>query len=126
MFDMDESDDESFFAWRRAHKVVIGNDVWIGHGVTILPGVTIGTGAAIGAGAVVSRDVPAYTIAVGVPARAMRRRVSEETEAGLLQLKWWDWPHEEIKAALADFRKLDADEFVKKYGEKRLPSGNGI
>ena len=46
----------------------------IGVGAVILPGVTIGRGAQIGAGAVVSRDVPAYAVAAGVPARVLRSR----------------------------------------------------
>ncbi|MEA5452425.1 acyltransferase [Leptolyngbya sp. CCNP1308] len=52
----------------------IGADVWIGAGVTILGGVTIGDGCVIGAGAVVAKDIPAYSYAVGVPARVVKRR----------------------------------------------------
>lgn len=54
--------------------VVIGNDVWIGGRVIILPGVTIGDGCIIGAGAVVTKDVPSYSVAVGVPAKVVRNR----------------------------------------------------
>ncbi len=46
----------------------IGADVWLGAGVTVLGGVTIGDGCVVGAGAVVARDLPPYSIAVGVPA----------------------------------------------------------
>ena len=52
--------DQSFFAARRADRVVIGNDVWIGHGVIVLPGVTIGDGAVLAAGAVVTKNVAAW------------------------------------------------------------------
>ncbi|MBE6637392.1 MAG: transferase [Ruminococcaceae bacterium] len=54
--------------------VYIGNDVWIGDRVTILPGVHIGDGSVIGAGAVVTRDIPPYSVAVGVPAHVLRSR----------------------------------------------------
>lgn len=55
--------------------VIIGNDVWIGDKVIIMPGVHIGDGCIIGAGAVVTRDIPPYSIAVGVPARVIRSRL---------------------------------------------------
>lgn len=54
--------------------VVIGDDADLGVGAIILPGVTIGRGAQIGAGAVVSRDIPDYAVASGVPARVVRER----------------------------------------------------
>lgn len=54
--------------------VVIEDDVWIGLNAVILQGVTLGRGAIIGAGAVVTRDVPPWSIAVGVPARVKGRR----------------------------------------------------
>jgi acetyltransferase-like isoleucine patch superfamily enzyme len=54
--------------------VVIEDDADVGVGAIVLPGVTIGRGAQIGAGAVVSRDVPAYAVAAGVPARVIRER----------------------------------------------------
>lgn len=57
--------------------VVIEDDVWIGGHVILLPGVRIGRGSVIGAGAVVSRDVPAYAVAAGNPARVVRYRKEE-------------------------------------------------
>ena len=54
--------------------VRIGSDCWLGAGVVVLPGVTIGDGAVVGAGSVVTRDLPAETICMGVPARAARSR----------------------------------------------------
>lgn len=56
----------------------IGKNVWIGSNVTILPGVTVGDGAVVAAGAVVTKDVPAYTVAGGVPARVLRPLTEEE------------------------------------------------
>lgn len=52
----------------------IGRDVWLAANVTVLPDVTIGDGAVIAAGAVVSRDIPAYAVAAGVPAKVIRKR----------------------------------------------------
>lgn len=49
-------------------KIVIGNNVWIGNNVCIMPGVAIGDGVIIGANSVVTKDIPAYTVAAGIPA----------------------------------------------------------
>lgn len=57
--------------------VRIGADVWLGRGVTVLRGVDIGEGSVIGAHAVVTRDIPAYSVAVGAPARVVRSRLSD-------------------------------------------------
>jgi acetyltransferase-like isoleucine patch superfamily enzyme len=54
--------------------VVIEDDCWIGAKASILDGVTIGRGSVIGAGAVVTRTIPPYSVAVGNPARVIRRR----------------------------------------------------
>ncbi len=56
------------------NPIIIGNNVWIAANVTILAGVTIGDGAIIGAGAVVNKSIPAYAIAVGVPAKVVKTR----------------------------------------------------
>ncbi len=53
--------------------VTIGNNVWIGGNVVICPGVTIGDNAVIGAGAVVTKDIPAWSIAAGNPCRVIRK-----------------------------------------------------
>lgn len=52
--------------------MIIGEDVWLGINVQIMPGVVIGRGATIGAGAVVTKSIPPYCIAVGVPAKPIK------------------------------------------------------
>ncbi len=108
-------DEGGFFDWRRERAVEIGHDVWIGHGAIVLAGRRIGTGAVVGAGAVVTKDVADYTIVVGNPARVLRRRLPEALAEKMLALGWWDWDHERLHAALDDFRKLDAREFIDRY-----------
>jgi phosphonate metabolism protein (transferase hexapeptide repeat family) len=110
-----ERDEEEFFAWRREHHVRIGHDVWIGHGAIVLPGRNVGTGAVIAAGAIVTKDVPAYTIVAGNPARPIRRRFTEDIAGRLQKLAWWDWNHESLRQALPDFRRLGIEEFLAKY-----------
>ncbi|CAO3405417.1 CatB-related O-acetyltransferase [Azospirillum sp. 11R-A] len=77
--------------------VVIGNDVWIGEGASILSGVTVGDGAIIGARAVVSRNVPPYGVAVGNPARVVRKRLPDADADFLLSIRWWSWPSDKIR-----------------------------
>lgn len=75
---------------------VVGNDVWIGQKVTIMPGVHIGDGAIIGANATVASDIPPYCVAVGNPAKVIRKRFDDETILLLEKFRWWDKPIEEI------------------------------
>jgi len=77
--------------------IVIGSDVWIGANATILSGISIGHGAVIGAGSVVVSDIPPYAVAVGNPARVMRKRFSDEVAKQLLALEWWNLPHGRIR-----------------------------
>ena len=60
-----------------SRAVTIGDDVWIGKRAIIMPGVTIGNGCIIGAGAVVTKDIPPYSVAGGVPARVLKSRKAE-------------------------------------------------
>ena len=83
-------------SWDNKGDIVLGNDVWIGYEAVIMAGVTIGDGAIIGARAVVTKDVPPYTVAGGIPAKPIKKRYPEETIAALSELKWWDWPEERI------------------------------
>ena len=98
---------------------VIGNDVWIGQNAVILPGVQIGDGAIIGANSVVGCDVAPYTIAVGNPARALRKRFDDELVDLMLRFRWWDKSIEEINALIPILTSSDLDT-VKIELQKRL------
>ena len=77
--------------------VIIGNSVWIANNVTIMSGVTIGDGAVIANGAVVTRDVMAYDLVGGVPAKTLKWLTVPSATS---KLKWWDWPLDKIAEAV--------------------------
>ena len=62
-----------------ARPVTIGNDVWLGANVVVTGGVTIGDGCVIGAGSVVTRDIPPFSLAAGVPCRVIRQITEKDS-----------------------------------------------
>ncbi|WP_111430497.1 CatB-related O-acetyltransferase [Rhodobacteraceae bacterium DSL-40] len=92
-----------------SHKseTVVGSDVWIGTDAVLMPGITIDPGALIAARSAVIRNVPAYALAAGNPARIVRRRFNEATVSHLLALAWWDWPVDHITAPFDAIRGAD-------------------
>jgi maltose O-acetyltransferase len=63
--------------WEYGEPITIGDNVWLGGGVIVCPGVTVGDNTVVGAGAVVTRDLPPSVVAVGSPARVLRRIESD-------------------------------------------------
>ena len=111
----DAADGAAWFAHRQTRRTMIGHDTWIGHGAQVRPEVTIGHGAVIAGGAIVTKDVAPYMIVAGIPAVPLRARFSDAVAERMLALAWWDWPHDRLRAALDDFRKLRAEDFLDRY-----------
>lgn len=81
----------------------ISDDVWLGHNAVITPGCkSIGRGAIIGAGAIVTRDVPAYAIMAGIPAKQLRSRFDAKTIAALEASRWWELDRDGLRDLVAD------------------------
>jgi acetyltransferase-like isoleucine patch superfamily enzyme len=91
-------------------NIKIENDVWIGARAIILDGVNIKTGAIIASGAVVTKDVPAYAIVAGIPAKIIKYRFNEKTCRDLLKSKWWEKNIDEILPIANRFNFYNKDE----------------
>ena len=92
--------------------VIIGNDVWIGTEAMVMSGVSIGNGAVVGARAVVTKDVPAYAIVAGIPAKVVRMRFEAPVIARLEAVAWWDWDDERIASLLPLLLSGDVEAFL--------------
>jgi acetyltransferase-like isoleucine patch superfamily enzyme len=82
-------------------ECVIESDVWIGVDAVILRGTRIGVGAVVAANAVVTKDVPAFAIVGGVPARIIRYRFTEEMQKKILASRWWEKDSHEAAALIS-------------------------
>ncbi len=91
----------------KSTKVIIGNDVWIGRSAIVLAGVKVGDGAVIGAGAVVTKDVPAYAVVAGNPARLIRYRFQEKIILELLAIQWWSFSDARLKELGEHFNDVE-------------------
>lgn len=90
----------------------VGNDVWIGFNSTIMPGVSIGHGAIIAANSTVTKDVEAYTIVGGNPAKEIRKRFSNDQIQQLLKIKWWDWEIEKITSNIQHLTSENSEDLA--------------
>ena len=88
--------------------VEIGSDVWVGARVTLLGGVKIGHGAVVAAGSVVTKDVEAYSIVGGVPAKHLRYRFDESKRQECLRECWWEMDETWITSNLKKFERESA------------------
>ncbi len=88
-------------------KLEIGHDVWVGDNVVILSGVNnIGTGAIIGAGSIVTKDVEAYAIVVGNPAKEISKRFNKDVIESLLKSKWWEFDKNELVSKVKELNTV--------------------
>jgi len=87
-------------------EIYIGNDVWIGANAILMDGVHLPDGVIVGAGSVVTRNVPAYTIIGGIPARIIRYRFAESEIDKILESCWWDWDIEWLKKNFHKFHDI--------------------
>ena len=68
--------------------IIVEDDVWIGQGATIMSGVHIGQGAVIGAGSIVNKDIEAYSVVAGVPAKLIKMRFPPNIITKLLEIDY--------------------------------------
>jgi chloramphenicol O-acetyltransferase type B len=103
----------------------IGADVWLCDGAIVLTGLRIGHGAIVAAGAVVTKDVPDYAIVGGSPAKVIGYRFPEDQRKELLEIAWWEWPEDEVRAAVPLLAGKDASAFIA-YARERDATGRQL
>lgn len=108
----DKFPDFKYLEPQKSLSVKIGSDVWIGARVTILEGVEIGDGAVVAAGAVVTKNIPPYAVAGGVPAKVIKYRFTDDVIQKMNAIRWWERDLSWIEEHAELFG--DVDEFLKR------------
>lgn len=90
--------------------VIIENDVYLGDNIIVMPDVRIGNGSVIAANAVVTKDIPPYVIAGGIPCKPIRDRFPDKVKEQLLETRWWNIKLEVLKTLPVDnvFKFIDS------------------
>lgn len=96
-------------------RTKVGNDVWIGTMTTIKAGIEIGDGAVIAGASNVVRDIPAYSIVGGNPARVLRRRFPDEICDRLIESQWWTISPQQLR----DINMFDIQTFLHRVEQLR-------
>lgn len=78
----------------------------------ILSGVSVGDGAVIAARTVCTKNIPPYAIVAGNPGRIIRYRFDEDVIAALLEIRWWDWPIDNIHNAVPMLMQGEIQKFI--------------
>lgn len=95
--------------------IIVGNDVWFGYDSLVMNGVSIGNGAIIGARSVVVKNVPAYSIVAGNPARVVKMRFEDAIIDRLERIAWWEWDAEKITRHVKSICQLDLDDLEQAF-----------
>jgi acetyltransferase-like isoleucine patch superfamily enzyme len=102
------------------NNITVGNACWIGDNVIILPGGSVGNGVVLAAGSIVTKHIPSYSIAAGIPAKVIKSRVGNKNIEKLLEnISWWDWDLEQMiqnkDFFLVDISNEQAENKLKRY-----------
>lgn len=101
-------------------KIIVEDDVWIGMNVLILSGVRIGKGAVIGAGAVVAKDIPAYAIVIGNPAKILKYRFPESIQNKVSKIRLENIRETLKQEFYTEVTEKNIDELVEKINNKNI------
>lgn len=104
-------EENNIYETDQGQKTSIGNDVWIGANANIKRGCKIGNGAIIGMNSVVTKDVPAYAIVAGVPAKIIKYRFNDKQIEQIENIKWWEWNEDVIRKNID--KMYDIESFIK-------------
>ncbi|MGD6934326.1 MAG: CatB-related O-acetyltransferase [Candidatus Bathyarchaeia archaeon] len=102
-----------------ASPIVIENDVWVASNVVFKEGVIVHNGAVVAMGSLVTKDVPAYALVGGNPAKVIKYRFTPDQIAALLEIEWWNWSDREIKKVLPLLLSEDVDDLIRYVKNKK-------
>ena len=101
--------------------VHIGHAVVLSQAVTVRSGVSVGNGAVLGVGAIVTKDIPAFAIAGGNPAKVIKSRFDDKTIEALERIRWWEWTQHALAEHIGQLAELPPADFIAAHDTLETP-----